>query len=60
MDVTLNGQDLLHGRFKIEVPIKTIQSTLYVRISAHIYNTLEDYKVLAAAVKELQQQPPTC
>lgn len=47
---------MLHSRYKVEVPIKTIQDTLYVRISAHIYNTLQDYEVLAAAVLELQQQ----
>jgi selenocysteine lyase/cysteine desulfurase len=47
---------MLHSHYKVEVPIKTIQSTLYVRISAHIYNTVDDYMVLAAAIKELQQQ----
>lgn len=47
---------MLHLRYSVEVPIKTIQSTLYVRISVHVYNTLDDYKVLAAAVQELQQQ----
>jgi selenocysteine lyase/cysteine desulfurase len=37
----------------IEVPVKCIQHTLYVRVSAHIYNEREDYRVLAAAVKGL-------
>lgn len=49
-------QDVLHSRFRVEVPVKTLSSTLYVRISAHVYNTLDDYRVLAAAVQELQQQ----
>lgn len=52
---TLAQQDMLHSRYTIEAPIKTIQDTLYVRISSHIYNTLQDYRVLADAVLELQQ-----
>jgi selenocysteine lyase/cysteine desulfurase len=47
---------MLHSVYKVEVPIKTMAATLYVRISAHIYNVMEDYAVLAAAVQELQQQ----
>jgi selenocysteine lyase/cysteine desulfurase len=49
-------QDVLHSRFRVEVPVKTLASTLYVRISAHVYNTLDDYRVLAAAVQQLQQE----
>jgi hypothetical protein len=40
----------------IEVPIKTIQGSLYVRISAHVYNKLQEYCKLAAAVQQMQQQ----
>lgn len=47
----------MHEQHHIEVPIKTIQGTLYVRISAHIYNTLDDYKHLTAAVTALTAQP---
>lgn len=47
---------MLHSVYKVEVPIKTMAATLYVRVSAHIYNVMEDYAVLAAAVQELQQQ----
>jgi selenocysteine lyase/cysteine desulfurase len=48
-------QDLLHSMHGIEVPIKTIQGSLYVRISAHIYNTLEEYAKLGDAIQQMQQ-----
>lgn len=50
------SQDVLHSQHRIEVPIKTIQDTLYVRISAHVYNTLQEYQKLAEAVLLMQQQ----
>ena len=53
-------QDLLHYQYHIEVPIKLIQARLYVRISAHIYNCLDDYVALAAAVSEMMSLPQTC
>ncbi|DAZ95658.1 TPA: hypothetical protein N0F65_002455 [Lagenidium giganteum] len=40
-------QDTLHHKFKIEVPVKCVEGVLYVRISAHMYNTLDDYVRLA-------------
>jgi DNA primase large subunit len=43
-------QDRLHFEYKIEVPIKVIRKRLYVRLSAHIYNTKEDYQRLADAI----------
>lgn len=43
-------QDRLHFQFSIEVPIKKIQKRLYVRISAHIYNTPQDYEHLAGVM----------
>ncbi|WIA22809.1 hypothetical protein OEZ86_009760 [Tetradesmus obliquus] len=49
-------QDLLHSMHSIEVPIKTIQGSLYVRISAHVYNTLAEYEQLTNAVQQMQQQ----
>lgn len=52
----LSMQDTLHICHHIEVPIKTIQGTLYVRISAHIYNTVKEYEQLADAVQQMQQQ----
>lgn len=43
-------QNFLYFKHSIEVPIKAVQNKLYVRISAHVYNNLEDYKRLANAV----------
>lgn len=45
-------QDTLHERFSIEVPIKCVDGVLYVRISAHVYNSLDDYARLARAILE--------
>ena len=35
------------------MPIKCIDGQLYVRISVHIYNTLEEYQLLAIAMKNV-------
>eukprot|EP01147_Barroeca_monosierra_P008703 gene8703-1092_t len=40
----------------IEVPVKSIHGKWYVRISAHIYNRMEDYEHLSEAILSL----PTC
>ena len=40
----------------LQAPVKAIQGRLYVRISAHIYNTAQDYAKLAAAVNEINTQ----
>ena len=42
-------QDALFGRH-VECPVKCIQGRLYVRISCHIYNTVDDYTRLGDAV----------
>ena len=47
-------QDALHYRFAIECPVKTLEQRLYVRISAAVYNSLDDFAKLAAAVKAFQ------
>jgi selenocysteine lyase/cysteine desulfurase len=47
-------QDYLFDRY-IEAPIKCIRGVLYVRLSCHIYNELDDYQHLADAVIQLQQ-----
>jgi hypothetical protein len=52
-------QDALHFAFKIEVPVKTLpsysgDSRSYVRISAMIYNSLEEYRRLADAVLQIR------
>jgi len=43
-------QNLLFNHHKIEVPIKAIQGDLYVRISCHVYNRLDEYKFLADVI----------
>lgn len=45
-------QDWLYHR-RIEVPVKDIAGSFYVRISVMIYNRREDYDVLRDAIKEL-------
>lgn len=52
-------QDALHYAFKIECPVKTLQGPCgnnrsYVRISAMVYNSIDDYKRLADAVTSMQ------
>ncbi|KNC48271.1 selenocysteine lyase/isopenicillin N epimerase [Thecamonas trahens ATCC 50062] len=46
-------QDWLFHEHNIEVPVKSRDGKLYVRISAHIYNTMDDYTRLASAVRTL-------
>ena len=53
-------QDALHHAFRIEVPVKTLpgpcgagDSRCYVRISAMVYNSLEEYVALADAVERI-------
>ncbi|RHY20070.1 hypothetical protein DYB25_004537 [Aphanomyces astaci] len=36
-------QDRLHAEFHVEVPVKCIDGRLYLRLSAHVYNCVEDY-----------------
>lgn len=47
-------QDLLHHKYSVEAPIKCVHGTLYVRISAHVYNTCADYDQLADAVEAIK------
>jgi len=47
-------QNALYRR-SIEVPVKALSGRLYVRISAHIYNHIEEYEVLRDAVLELSR-----
>jgi len=48
-------QNILYHDYNIEVPIKCVQGHLYVRISAHIYNDLQDYEKLAKAISMISQ-----
>jgi len=43
-------QNVLHYSYGIEAPIKFLGGRLWVRVSAHVYNSLEDYGRLADAV----------
>jgi len=45
-------QDALYAQ-RIEVPVKSIQNQLYVRVSSHIYNTVDDFDALAQAIRKL-------
>jgi isopenicillin-N epimerase len=45
-------QNFLFFEHQIEVPIKCVQDQLYVRVSCHIYNELEEYELLAKALKD--------
>jgi selenocysteine lyase/cysteine desulfurase len=39
---------------KIEVPVKCINAKLYVRVSCHVYNQLEEFERLARAISNLR------
>ena len=43
-------QNALHRSFNVEAPIKCLHGRLFVRLSAHIYNTLQHYRSVADAV----------
>lgn len=48
-------QDRLHFEHSIEVPVKKVPGHgLYVRVSAHLYNTARDYERLAEAMLALR------
>ncbi|CAL1534979.1 unnamed protein product [Lymnaea stagnalis] len=49
-------QNILYHDYNIEVPIKSVQGHLYVRISAHIYNEVSDYQKLAQAILSIAQK----
>jgi isopenicillin-N epimerase len=43
-------QNALHRNFNVEAPIKCLNGRLFMRLSAHIYNTLQHYRSVADAV----------
>jgi selenocysteine lyase/cysteine desulfurase len=47
-------QDALHFQFRIECPVKLLQNRLYVRISAHLYNNMQDYVNLCDAMLQIR------
>ena len=46
-------QDYLHHAFQTEVPVKNIEGKLYLRLSAMVYNTMEDYTNLRNAINKI-------
>ena len=47
-------QDALHFAFRVECPVKVLDSRCYVRISAQIHNERADFEALAAAVLRIK------
>jgi len=47
-------QDRLYYEYKIECPVKHLDGRLYVRISAHVYNHIDEYKRLAEAMLKIR------
>ncbi|XP_033123948.1 putative L-cysteine desulfhydrase 1 [Anneissia japonica] len=55
-DLAESIQKKLSSRFSIEVPIKSIQGILYVRISCHIHNEISEYEYLAECLLKLDNE----
>lgn len=49
-------QDSLHDVFRVEVPVKRIEGRHYLRISAFVYNTPEEYVYLREAVLSIVEK----
>ena len=43
----------LRDQYVVEVPISFWEGRLWLRISAQVYNTIDDYKALADAIVKL-------
>ena len=50
-------ESALYDQFKIQVLCMSVQGELYIRISGHVYNCMEDYEKLDKAVLHLQNEP---
>jgi isopenicillin-N epimerase len=48
-------QNYLYFKQSIEAPIKSVQNSLWIRISCHIYNSLDDYERLADVIDSVNQ-----
>ena len=46
-------QEYLHHAHLIEVPVKCLEKRLYIRLSSHIHNELDDYLKLTHVIKQL-------
>lgn len=55
----VNAEAVQNALFQrnIEVPVKVLSGKLHVRISAHIYNHIEEYEILRDAVLDLKSAP---
>ncbi|XP_060085055.1 uncharacterized protein LOC132564420 [Ylistrum balloti] len=53
-------QNQLYHQYNIEVPVKCIQGTLYIRLSCHIYNELAEYEKLGKCVLEMCAMKKLC
>lgn len=53
LSLTVNSdlQEKLYEEYQIEVPVKCLEGRLFVRLSAHIYNDIEEYKKLAIVIR---------
>ncbi|KPA85558.1 hypothetical protein ABB37_01824 [Leptomonas pyrrhocoris] len=49
-------QDSLHDIFQVEVPVKRIEGRQYLRISAFVYNTPEEYVYLREAILSIAEK----
>ncbi|KPI88307.1 hypothetical protein ABL78_2606 [Leptomonas seymouri] len=49
-------QDILHDVFQIEVPVKRIENRYYLRISAFVYNSPEEYAYLREAILSMEEK----
>ncbi|XP_065883600.1 uncharacterized protein [Dysidea avara] len=58
--ITYDHAELIQNRLfhdhHIEVPIKALEGKLYVRISAHVYNELDQYSSLASAIVDIKSK----
>lgn len=49
-------QDNLHDVFRVEVPVKRIENRFYLRISAFVYNSQEEYVYLREAILSIAEK----
>ena len=50
-------KDTLFERYRIEIPVTSHKSTLFIRLSVQAYNTPEQLDVLADAIREIYLDP---